>query len=77
MNRETFRNLIPAYVLGALDEVEREAFETQLANDPEAQWLLAEYQVLTDMLVLMTPVQPTPTHLNTDLRRRLAALRPR
>lgn len=76
MNRETFLDLIPAYALGALDADEREAFEAMLANDAEAQKLLAEYQGFTDLLVLTTPAQPAPAHLKDDLRKRLAAQRP-
>jgi anti-sigma-K factor RskA len=75
MNRETFLDLIPAYALGALDADEREAFEALLANDAEAQKLLAEYQALSDTLVLVTPAQPAPSHLQNDLRKRLAAQR--
>src|SRR5690349_9153281 len=75
MNRETFLDLIPAYALGALDADEREAFETMLANDAEAQKLLAEYQGFTDLLVLTTPAQPAPAHLKDDLRKRLTEQR--
>ncbi len=75
MNRETFLDLIPAYALGALDTEEREAFETLLANDAEAQKMLAEYQALTDSLILITPAQTAPSHLKDDLRKRLAAQR--
>lgn len=75
MNRETFLELIPAYALGALDPDEQEAFEALLAHDAEAQKLVAEYQALTDSLVLITPAQPAPSHLKDDLRKRLAAQR--
>ncbi len=72
MNRETFEELIPAYALGALDDDERREFEALLADDPEAQRLVAEYQSFTDLLVLTTPARPAPTHLQADLRQRLA-----
>lgn len=75
MNRENFLDLIPAYALGALDASEREAFEAFLTNDTEAQKLLAEYQALTDSLILLTPAQPAPARLKDDLRKRLAAQR--
>lgn len=71
MDRETLLDLIPAYALGALDADERQAVEALLANDAEAQALLAEYQVITDTLVLATPPQAAPSHLRGDLRRRL------
>jgi anti-sigma-K factor RskA len=73
MNRETFEELIPAYVLGALDAEELAEFEALLADDPEAQRLVAEYQAITDQLVLTTPARPAPAHLQDDLRRRLAS----
>jgi len=72
MDRETFLDLIPAYALDALDSDERAEFETLLAQDAEAQTLLAEYQIITDNLVLTTPIQPAPDHLGADLRQRLA-----
>lgn len=75
MDRQTFLDLIPAYALGALDAAERSAFEAQLANDAEARQMLAEYQAITDLLVLTTPAQPAPAHLKQDLQRRLAARR--
>jgi anti-sigma-K factor RskA len=75
MNRETFLDLIPAYALGALDTDEREAFEALLDNDAEAQKLLAEYQALSDSLVLITSARTAPAHLKNDLRKRLAAQR--
>lgn len=73
MNRETFEELIPAYALGALDADELAEFEAFLADDPEAQRLVAEFQAITDQLVLTTPARPAPAHLQNDLRHRLAA----
>lgn len=73
MNRETFLDLLPAYALGALDADEKSEVEAQLANDTEAQALLAEYQVLTQSLVLTAPAREAPPHLSDDLRQRLAS----
>jgi anti-sigma-K factor RskA len=75
MDRDTLFDLIPAYALGALDPEERAEFEAWLATDPEARRQLAEYQALADSLVLMTLVHQIPTHLEADLRRRLAESR--
>jgi anti-sigma-K factor RskA len=76
MDRDTLLDLIPAYALGALDPDERAEVEAFLAADDEARKLLAEYQGLTDSLILTTPARRAPTHLNADLRQRLAASRP-
>ncbi len=77
MDRETLLDLIPAYALGALDPEERAAFERALAADPEAQQRLAEYQAVAEALPLAAPARLAPAHLQADLRRRLAASRPR
>lgn len=73
MERETFLNLIPAYALGALDDDERAVFESHLADDPDGQKLLAEYQALADNLILATPARQAPAHLGADLQQRLKA----
>jgi anti-sigma-K factor RskA len=73
MDRQTLLDLIPAYVLGALDPDELREVEDFISNDAEAQSLLAEYQSFTDMLALTTPIRPAPAHLGDDLRKRLAA----
>jgi anti-sigma-K factor RskA len=75
MDRETLLDLIPAYALGSLDAEEQQLVEALLAEDSEAQQLLAEYQAITDLLVLAVPVQPAPSHLQADLRQRLAQRR--
>ena len=72
MDRNTLLDLIPAYTLGALDDEEREAVEALIEIDSEAKQVLADYQELSDLLVLMTPLEPAPMHLADDLRRRLA-----
>lgn len=76
MDRETVLDLIPAYALGALDPEDRAAVDALLATDAEAQRLLAEYQAITDNLVLTTPTRRAPPNLTQDLQRRLAAQRP-
>lgn len=76
MERETFLDLIPAYALGALDNDERAEVEAWLADDAEAQALLAEYQAIADALVLGTPARTAPAHLGDDLRQRIAARPP-
>lgn len=75
MDRETLLDLIPAYALGALDAEERQLVEALLAQDSEAQQLLADYQAITDLLVLAAPARPAPNHLQADLRQRLAQQR--
>jgi anti-sigma-K factor RskA len=76
MDRETLLELIPAYALDALDADERQAVENLLAQDVEARRLLADYQQITDALVLAVPARPAPPHLTDDLRQRLAQQRP-
>jgi anti-sigma-K factor RskA len=76
MDRNTLLDLIPAYAIGALDSDERAEVEAFLAADAEAREMLAEYQALSDSLILTTPVKRAPSHLNADLRQRLAASRP-
>jgi len=76
MNREDLVNLIPAYVLGALDPEELAEIESWLHTDPEAPRLLADYQAVANQLVALAPARTAPDHLQADLRRRLAASRP-
>ena len=71
--REELLNLIPAYAIGALDEQERIDFEAWLQTDPEAQAILADYQIVADHLVALAPLRPAPAHLQADLRQRLTA----
>jgi anti-sigma-K factor RskA len=73
MDRNTLLELIPAYAVDALDAEERQAVEALLERDPEAQALLADYEAITAMLPLAAPMRPAPSHLNNDLRSRLAA----
>jgi anti-sigma-K factor RskA len=76
MDRNTLLDLIPAYALGALDVDERAEVEAFLATDTEAQAILADYQALTEAMVMATPAHRAPSHLGDDLRQRLAASRP-
>lgn len=72
MNRNELLDLIPAYALDALDENERMMVENLLETNAEAQQLLAEYEAITDILPLATPVRSAPAHLKENLRQRLA-----
>ncbi|HEX2905487.1 MAG TPA: anti-sigma factor [Phototrophicaceae bacterium] len=76
MKRDELLDLIPAYALGALDANDLAAVEAWLPTDVEAQHLLAEYEALTDLLVLAAPAQSAPAHLSADLRQRLGSTRP-
>jgi anti-sigma-K factor RskA len=62
MTHETFRELAPLYVIGALDGVERVEFERYLAaNRPRCEAELAEFQAVADQLALAAPAaQPSP-----------------
>lgn len=73
MDRQTLLELIPAYALGALDEAEQAEVEARLADDPEAQALLADYRAVTQTLSLTTPARTAPAHLADDLRKRVQA----
>jgi len=74
-NRAELLDLIPAYALGALDDPERIEFEAWLHTDPEAQAILSDYRAVADHLVALAPLRPAPSHLQVDLRQRLAASR--
>jgi anti-sigma-K factor RskA len=76
MDRNELLDLIPAYALEALEPDEKLQVEALLKTDAEAQQILAEYQDITNNLILATPARPAPAHLQDDLRKRLAASRP-
>ncbi|MEP6988838.1 MAG: hypothetical protein ABI970_24770, partial [Chloroflexota bacterium] len=76
MDRNELLDLIPAYALEALEPDEKQQVEALLKTDVEAQQLLAEYQDITNNLILATPARRAPVHLQDDLRKRLAANRP-
>ena len=76
MDRNELLDLIPAYALEALEPDEKQQVEALLKTDAEAQQLLAEYQDITNNLILATPARRAPVHLQDDLRKRLAASRP-
>ena len=76
MDRNELLDLIPAYTLEALEPDEKLQVEALLKTDAEAQQILAEYQDITNNLILATPARRAPAHLQDDLRKRLAANRP-
>lgn len=75
MTNEELTELLPAYVLGALEPDERRAVEHALAADPDAQALLAQYEASATSLAALAPLRPAPGHLQADLAARLAARR--
>ena len=72
MNHETIQELIPAYALGATDPEESAWVETHLRACARCRALLADYQLLADQLLYTVPYTPAPSHLQADLRRRIA-----
>jgi len=76
MDRSELLDLIPAYALEALEPDEKRQVEALLKSDAEAQQILAEYQDITNNLILATPARKAPAHLQDDLRKRLSANRP-
>lgn len=76
MDRNELLDLIPAYALEALEADEKLQVEALLKTDAEAQQLLAQYQDISSHLILATPARRAPSHLQDDLRQRLAANRP-
>jgi anti-sigma-K factor RskA len=73
MDRKTLLELIPAYAVDALDADEREAVAAFIERDPEAKAIFADYEAISAMLPLAAPMRPAPSHLQDDLRKRLAA----
>ena len=76
IDRSEILDLIAAYALEALEPDEKLQVEALLKTDAEARQLLAEYHAITTNLVLATPARRAPSHLQDDLRQRLAANRP-
>lgn len=76
MDRSELLDLIPAYALEALEPDEKRQVEALLKTDAEAQQIFAEYQDISNNLILATPARKAPAHLQDDLRKRLAANRP-
>jgi len=58
MTNEELTELLPAYVLGALEPDERRAVEHALAADPDAQALLAQYEASATSLAALAPLRP-------------------
>lgn len=75
MTHDEVTELLPAYVLGALDGDERRLVEQALAADPDVRAQLAEYEASAESLVALAPLRPAPDHLQADLKARLAARR--
>lgn len=71
-DKQRLEDLIPAYALGALDSEDSAALEAHLAKDEAARDRLAEYQRLSEELLLTVPSRQAPPHLTADLRSRLA-----
>jgi anti-sigma-K factor RskA len=67
MSRDELLELIPAYVLGALDEDERAEVEALLAIDTTAQEIEAEYRQIVDAL----PFTAESRQASPDLKNRL------
>ena len=63
MDRETARDLLPAYALGVLDDSERRDLDAFLADWPEARRDLAELQQAADLLAFVPEVQRPPIGL--------------
>jgi len=64
--RDTMRELVPGYALGALTSEETRAFEAALARSPELERELAEYREVSGLLALGAAQAPGP-----EVRRRL------
>jgi anti-sigma-K factor RskA len=71
MNRSELLDLIPGYVLGALEPAEKAEVEALLRIDAEAKALADEYAAMSDVLVMTAPARQSPSHLTDDLRERL------
>jgi anti-sigma-K factor RskA len=69
MTHETFREMVPLYVIGALDGDELYHFERYVAENRElCQAEIAEYQAIADQMVLAVPyAQPSTTVYNRIL----------
>lgn len=70
MNRETLRELIPAYALGVLSPDEARQVEALLAEDEAARALLREYQATAAALALIAPARTPSPELEARLLRR-------
>jgi anti-sigma-K factor RskA len=68
------RDLAAAYALGALSPAEARAFESIMANDPEARREVEEYREVAALLALEGEAAADPS---TSLRRRVLAAAPR
>lgn len=67
MNCEQMTHLIPDYVLGTLDDVQRQQFEALLPDCPELQELLASYEAVVEPLLHSAPLSRVPEHLRSRI----------
>ncbi len=75
-NCRPFRDLVPAYALGALDPAEKKSFVAHLQVCPDCQAELAKYQAVSDGLLLALPPQAPPSRVRAKLIASLAPDRP-
>ncbi len=76
-DHEVFRDLIPAYAIGATDAEETAAVEEHLRHCATCRALLADYRALADDLLYAIPPAEAPDHLAERLRREIGDLPPR
>lgn len=69
---ETIIDLIPAYVIGALDPLERTLVERLLPECPEAQAELVKYQTLGDAMLFAVPQIIPPPALGMSIAQAIA-----
>lgn len=60
---EEIRDLIPAYVIGALDPTTQQQVQAMLEECPDLQPEIRDYKALSDELLLATPPAKAPAHL--------------
>ena len=69
MDQERFRELVPLYVIGALDSGEKEEFECYVRQNPGlCEKELAEFQAVADHIALtLEPIEP-PSEIFTRIK---------
>ena len=63
MDCEQMTHLIADYVLGTLDDAQRQQFETLLPECPDLQELVASYKVIAEPLLHSAPHRTSPQYL--------------
>jgi anti-sigma-K factor RskA len=63
VNEDLYRDWIPAYALGILEEEERRALEAHLPDCPECQAELRAFQAVSAQLSMAVPVREPPARL--------------